>query len=809
MLQDLILAVRLLRRTPGFALLAVLCLTLGIGATTAVCGWIEGILIRPFPAVADQDRLVALAGTAAGRPGYDDLSWPDFQDYRRGCKLIESFIADRICRTTLAVGDRAQVATGSVVSANYFPALGVRLILGRGFEPAEETGRNGHPVTVISYRTWQDRYGGDAHIVGRTQMLNGQEHTIVGVTTAGFNGTFVGYAFQFWVPAAMQERFDPDGYKLEDRGARWIEGFARLKPGVTRAQAQAEITAVARRLEGAFPATDRGRGVELLPLWRTPFNNAGTLLPTLRIALAVALLVLLIACANVANLLLVRAVARRHEMAVRLALGAAPGRLVRQLLTEGLVLAGLGAAGGLAAAYVFRNVMAAFFPPRPGIVVNLPSQLDWRVLAASGVASLGSALLFGLIPAWQASKVDQAGAMRSETGGVVGGRGGTSLRSGLVVAQFALSFALLVGTGLLLRSLRGLEGADPGFATRDVLSTNVDLRGAGYDAQRTRSFEDRLIDRLVGLRGVRGAAFARATPFSYRGFSAAPIAVQGYVPAPNEDSVVEYNEVGADYLATTGIALIAGRDLARSDDQSAPLVAVINDTLAHRYWHDRDPLGQRLQVNGRWVRVVGVARTAKYSTLREEPKPFFYVPMRQSAMGGNLAIRTALDPRALAPVLAREVRALDAGLVPGEVITMREQVDRMSWPQRAAVILLVIFGAVALLLATVGLYGVMSYAVSQGARELGLRMALGAAAPDLLRLVMTRGGILTACGLMLGTAAALGASRLLENLLYRVSPRDPLAFCAAALALTLAALAACLLPAWRAMRTNPLEALRA
>jgi predicted permease len=808
MLQDLLFGMRMLRRSPGFSLLAILCLTLGIGATTSVFSWIEGILLRPFPAVANQDRLVAMAGTARGEERYDDVSWPDFQDFQRNCALIDSFIVDRIVGTTLSIGERAERATGSVVSANYFAALGVHPILGRGFEPAEDFGRNAHPVTVIAYQAWKERYDGDPAIIGKTQMLNGQPHTIIGVAPEGFYGTFVGYAFQFWVPTSMQERFDRGGYKLEDRGARWIEGFARLKPGVTREQAQAEISAVAKRLAANYPATNRGRGIKLFPLWQTPFNNAGTLLPMLRIALAVACFVLLIACANVGNLLLVRAFARRHEMTVRLSVGAGRGRLLKQLLTEGLILSTLAAMGGLVAAYWCRNLIVLLYPARPGVTVNLPAEIDGRVLALSAGVCLVSTLLFGLVPALQASKVDLAAAMRAESAGVVGGRGRTWIRSTLVLVQVSLSFALLVGAALLVKSLRGMQDISPGFSTQGVLTTGVDLVSAGYDAQRIKNFQDQLIERIQGLGGVESAAFARIPPFSYVGYSSGLIAVDGYVTAPDEEPRVEFDEVGPAYLATMGIPLVAGREFTRADNETAQPVAVVNQAMAAKYWRGEDPVGKRLQVKGLWMQVVGVAKDSKYQALLEKPKPFFYVPIRQNGSGQALEIRTQLGPGTMAAALRREVHALDANLAPGEVITMREQVDRMSWPRRAAVILLGAFGGLALVLAAIGLYGVMSYAVSQGTRELGLRMALGAGAADLLRLVMSHGLALTAGGVALGAGAALGLTRLMGDMLYKISPRDPLAFGSALAVMALVSSAACLLPAWRAARTDPARALR-
>ncbi len=808
MFQDIRFGFRMLRRSPGFCLLAVLCLTLGIGATTSVFSWIEGVLLRPFPLVAHQDRLFAVAGT--DRNGRTDVSWPDLQDLRASCRLVDSFVAEHIGGTTLSIGDRAERAIGSVVSSNYFEALGVRPILGRTFQPAEDIGRNAHPVTVIGYQAWKERYRGDPAIIGRIQMLNGVKHTIIGVMPEGFAGTFVGYSFQFWVPASMEEAFEGGGYKLDDRGARWSEGFAILKPGVTMEQAQAEISSISARLAAAYPATNRNRGIRLYPLWQTPFNNAGTLFPTLRISFVVACMVLLVACANVANLLLVRSFTRRHEMTVRLAVGAARGRLLKQLLTEGLILSIAGAAGGLVVAHWCRSLIRLLFRPMPaGVIVNLPAEIDLRVLALSACVCLFSTMLFGLIPALQAGRIDLVTALKSESAGVVGGRGTAWIRSGLVLLQVSLSFILLVGSSLLLKSLRAMQNTDPGFSTSGVLLSAVDMVSAGYDASRIRSFQDQLIDRVQGLAGVDSVTWSSVVPFSYRSYASSPITVDGFTAAPGEEPVIEYNQVGPAYFATMGIPLLSGREFTRGDSENALPVAVVGEALARRFWPGEDPIGKRLQVKDRWLQVVGVAKDSSYSGLRESPKPFFYEPLRQGpASGQNLLIRTRLGPEAMAGILTREVQAIDRNLAPMELITTREQVDRMGWSQHAAVRLLEIFGSVALLLAGIGLYGVMSYLVSQSTRELGLRMALGARASDVLRSVLSHGLGLTFAGIAVGAGLALLVARLMGDLLYRVSPRDPASFVWAFLGMTIVAVGACALPAWRAMRTDPLQALR-
>src|SRR5437762_7635961 len=555
-LHDLRFGFRMLRRSPGFSILAILCLTLGIGTNAAVLSWIEGILIRPYPLVAHQDRMFALNATTRGETGYTGLSYPEFLDYEKNSMLVESFIVDKITGTTLSVGDRAERASGAIVSANYFDALGVRPILGRGFRPEEGEGRNAHPVTVISYHTWKDRYGGDPNIIGRTQYLNGVQHMIIGVAPEKFHGTFIGYSFSFWVPVSMQETFDSTGYKLEDRGARWIEGYAFLKPGVTRQQADAELHAISQRLEKDYPDINRGRDLSLSPLWRTPFNQAGNMTSTLTITMAVVFFVLLIACANVSNLLLARSLLRRHEITTRLALGAGRRRLIKQLFTEGLLLALIAAVGGIIVAYWCRNALVLSFPsPATGIVIDLPGQVDWRVLVVSVAICIGATVLFALMPAIQASHVDLSAALKTDGGGVVVGSSRSRLRSGLVLVQVSLSFVLLAGTGLLLQSLQRMQKTSPGFST-DVIVSGADLVSAGYNLERAKAFDTELVDRVREIPGVESVTLSRLQPFSYGVFSTAPLMIDGYQPAPDEQLNSSYLEVGEDYFKTLGIPIV-------------------------------------------------------------------------------------------------------------------------------------------------------------------------------------------------------------------------------------------------------------
>jgi macrolide transport system ATP-binding/permease protein len=807
--QDARFGLRMLRRSPGFSIVAVLCLTLGIGANAVVGGWIEGILFRPFPGVANQDRLVHVAGTAKGEAGYTGLSFPDFSDLQRESTLFDAFIVSKITGTTISTGDRAERLVGLMVSPNYFQALGVQPVLGRGFAPDEGTGWNAHPVTVISFREWQDRFHGDRAIIGKTQQYNNVTYVIVGVAPEGFIGTFVGYAMQFYVPTSMQAAFDPSGYRLEDRGARWIEGFALLKRGVTLDQAQAEMSAAAARLASVYPDQDRGRGVRLLPLWRGTFDGAQDLLPTLRIGLLVAAFVLLIACANVANLLLVRSFLRRHEITVRLSLGAGRLRLIRQLFTEALLLSAIATGCAALLAYWLRNALTLFFPSQGGVVYTFRGDFDWRVCVLSAMIGILSVVVFAAVPALHSSRVDLSAALKSDSRSASGQRDRSRLRSALVVFQVALSFVLLVAAGLVLQSLEGISDANPGFSTDGVVATSINLFAAGYDSTRAKTFDDRLVQSIRSIGGVDTVALARSLPFSTRPYDNGPIAVDGFVPKADEQPTASYNSISPGYFATLGIGLASGRDFTSADDESSEPVAIVGETMVEQFWRGENPIGKRLQIAGRWRRIVGVAHNVKFESLLDAPRALLYLPLKQNfSTQGAIFIRTRRAPDALSRSLARRIRALDPRIAPYEVITLREQVRRATSSQRIAVTLLAMFGALAMLLAGIGLYGTMAYAVSQRRRELGLRTALGAAPTVLLRLVLSQGLRLTAIGVVLGGVAAFASTRMIAYMLYQVSPRDPHAFVAALVIMVLAALLACLAPAWRAARTNPVAALR-
>jgi predicted permease len=815
--QDLRFGARVLRRSPIFSIIAVACLGLGLGAYAAVRSWTEAIIRHPFPGVRDQDQLVAVVGTVKGGGfgGLDEMSYPDFADLARSTTALSGFFVAKITSARLTGGDRMQWLVGQLVTANYFDALGVRPILGRGFLRGEDIGNGAHPVVVISYGLWRDRFGSDRNLVGAKIDFNGVPHTVVGIAPDEFLGTFAGYAMQFWVPASQQGVFDPSGYKLEDRRSRWVEGFARLKPGVTLAAGQVQADAAARRLAIEFPNDDRGRGVRLLTLRDNPFDYAKVLKPMLRVAAVVALLVLVIVCANISNLLLVRALARTSELSVRRALGASRGRLARQLVTEGLILALLGTAVGLVIAYGARHALGLFFAPRNGTSLVFSSDFNWRVIASTIAIGLGSTLLFALAPALQTTPEELASAMRATAAGAVRGtlgRGRGRLRAGLVIVQVTLSVQLLIAAALRAMSVDRMLHADPGFAADDVRTTAVHLFGAGYDSARAYRFEDELLLRARALSGVSSAALANSLPFSTRPYDSGPMLVDGYEPARDEQPTADYNQVSPDYFRTLGIPLLSGRDFTMADADTSSPVAIVSRALAQRYWPNASPIGRRIKLGSRWRTVVGMVADAKYRSLTESPGTVLYIPLaqeRSTAVSLFLHIASPGVATRLTPSILAAFHAIDPSVSPYEVLSMREQISRSTSSQQIMVTLLVIFSGVGLFLAAMGLYGVISYMVSQSTRELGVRMALGAAPLQLLTLVLSSGLRMTLIGIALGVVVALGTTRLLGDLLFMVNPRDPAILMFVTLFMAMVAVAACLVPASRAARLDAVRALRA
>lgn len=803
-MTDLRHAVRLLARSPGFTAVAVLTLAVGLGANATVLSWIRGLLLEPLPGVPRQEELLVVSG--ASRTGdHRSLSIPDARSLDEDQDLAR-VIAFEVTPMSLTAGESPERVWGSIVTGNFFDVLGVRAALGRTFRPEEDTTPKTHPVAVLSHRFWQDRFGGDPGIVGKTVLLNRLPFTVVGVAPPGFQGAQVGLRPDLWVPLAMQELVVPGGSWIDQRGSRWLNGLARLRPGATPEQAGAAIQAVSARLGQDWPDTNDGVTYRLFRFWNDPDGPSGFMMPVMAVLGAMAALVLLLACANVANLLLVRALGRRREIAVRSALGAGRGRLWGQLFAEGLVLALPAGLLGVLLALAGVRLLAAFIPPLD-MPVAPAFRLDAQVLAFTAALTVMTGLLFGLAPAAQAAPSRLAAVLRDESASTLGGRKGRA-RSVLVAAQVALSCLLLVAAGLFLRSLgRGGE-IDTGFATRNALLASMDLFPVGYDEARGRVFYRQALERLARLPGVESATVAALLPLGFSSNST-NLGIDGYEPAPKEEVVVDFNNVGPGYFGTMGIPLVAGRDFDLRDDEGAAPAMVVNETMARRYWPGRHALGGRVRCYGKDFTVVGIAKDGKYQRLGEPPRPFFYVPILQLYRSRSVIhLRTAGDPLKLAPALRAEVRRLDPDLPLSAVKSMRQHLRLSLFNQRLAASFLGAFGLLALVLATVGLYSVIRYAVSQRTRELGVRMALGAQPGDVAKMVLKEGMTLALAGLAIGLAAAFAVTRFLEGQLLGVSATDPLVFVGVALLLAGVCALASWLPARRAAAVDPMAALR-
>src|SRR5262245_14464871 len=806
--QDIRYGWRLMVRKPAFALVAVLTLGLGIGANVTMFSWTQIMLQRQVRGVSDGGRLVALNGTTRSRIDLS-ISYPDFVDLRqRRPDSVEDLIAFTLAPMSLRTnGGDPQRTFGQLVSGNFFSALGVRPALGRAFLSEEDRTPNGHPVVVFSDSFWRRRFGGDPSIVGRTVILNGVAYTVIGIAPPDFRGTEPYLNLDLWVPMAMQPSVTSGGNRLGVRGNSWLEVMVRLKPGATIGRAQADFDVIARNLADTYP-DDKGRGLKVSELWRAPSSGGPAVIGVMIIQQSVACVVLLIACANVANLLLARAASRQRETAVRLTLGASRTRLVQQLLTESTLLALAGGLCGIVMSYWTKDLVRLFVPPAP-LPIEMNPALDLPVVVFALVMAGASVVAFGLVPAVQGSMSSVGASLKESAGQLTASPRRARIRQTLVVAQVALSLMLLVSAGLFLRTLQNAQALDPGFSTRTGLLASIDLLPAGYDAARGRVFFRDLLARVRELPGVEAASVATKVPLGFGGNSDMGVSIDGYTPAPNEEISIYYNRVGSDYLKTMGITVVAGRDFTDLDTTDRPDVVMVNETVVRRYFSGRNPIGGRIRLGNRTLEVVGVARDGKYSSITEAPRSFMYMPVQQWYRADTvLHVKSSVDPGTLVPRLHEVLRALDSNVPLFDVRTIAEQLSIAIFIQRMVASLLGAFGALALLLATVGLYGVIAAVAAQRTPEIGMRMALGATRRDIVAMIVRQGLSLTLTGVAIGWIAALGATRLFKSLLVGVSATDAPSFAVTTILLVTVAMAAAYLPARRAARIDPLQALR-
>lgn len=805
--HDLRYGWRQMLRRPGMTIVAVLTLGLGIGANVTMYSWVDGRMRTQLGGVEHADRIVSLNGTSRTRADLT-MSYPDFVDYRqRRPASVEDVIAFTLVPMNMRTDGEPQRVWGEIVSGNYFEVLGVRASIGRTFTPDEDRTPNRYPVVVFSHNFWQRRFASDLSVIGKTITLNGRAFMVVGVGREGFRGTEPYLNIDLWVPVMMQPSVMSGGDRLTARGNHWLQTMVRLKPGVSIGRAQADLDLVARELAAAYPDSSN-RGIRLYELWRAPDTGGAAVAAVMGIQLAVAGVVLLIACANVANLLLASAATRQRETAVRLTLGASRSRLVQQLLTESTLLAVAGGVVGVILAYWTKDVARLFIPPAP-LPIEVHPSLNGVVLMFAAAVTVLAALIFGLVPALQASTSSISSALKESAAAVTASPRRALLRKGLVVAQVALSLLLLVSAGLFLRTLVNAQSVDPGFSTRNGLLAAIDLQPAGYDARRGRAFQRELVTRVRDIQGVEAASLARRMPLGFGGSGDVAVTIEGYSPSPNEEMIVYNNAVGPDYFRTMGIVLVSGRAFIDRDTPDSPDVAIINQTMARRYFADRNPLGGRVHVGPRTVEVVGVARDGKYGTVTETPRAFMYLPLQQWYRPDSvLIVKTVSDPTLIAPALHAAVRSLDPNLPLFDVRTIAEHLEISVFVQRMIASLLGVFGAVALVLATVGLYGVIAALVAQRTSEIGMRMALGARALDIMMLVLRQAFGMVGVGIAIGLAAAFGTTRLFKSLLVGVGTTDTGSFVATTVLLVLVSLAAAVIPARRAAAIDPLQALR-
>lgn len=814
--QDTRYALRMLRKSPTLALVAVVTLALGVGANTVMFCIVNGFL-RPLPVPKPQEVMVLATQQKGGSIFAHGFSYPDLADFRKQTNTFSDVFAYGVDLVGLNADGKADQFVVSYVTGNYFSALELKPELGRFFLPDEGETPGDSPFLVLAHSYWKNRFAGDPAIVGKQVLVNGKGVTIIGVAPRGFHGVYSMVAMDGYLP--LNQAIALGGAPatgLTDRRRRLLRALGRLKPEASRAQAQSEANVIAERLAEEYSDTNKGISIGVIPEWLSrPEPLPNNLVPAIAgLFLALAGLVLLLACMNVANLMLVRATVRRHEMGIRAALGASRGRLTGQMLTESSVLALLAGAGGLMGAAWAGPGMIESARMGGGVPVRMDFSFDWRVFAYAFAAVVVTAMVVGLWPALRASRTDLNTVLHEGGRSDSAGGGRHRLRNALVVAQIAGSLMLLVAAGLFARSLSKAQRMYLGFDPDHLVKLTVYPRELGYDETRTKDFYRDLKERITTLPGIQSVAMSYSVPMS-GSINAGAVYVEGHpTPAGQQPPVIFFNNVDQDYFETARVPLLRGRAFRESDDEKEPLVAIINQTMARQFWPNEDPIGKRLSVTndgGPFIQVVGVAADGKYLFIGESPQPYFYVPLAQNFSSfRTLEIRTAAAPETMIGPVREVVHGLAPGLPIFDLETMEQSLEGVNGflvfragAQRATQM-----GILGFVLAIVGVFGVVSYAAAQRTHEIGIRMALGASQGDILKLMLRQGVSLVLGGVALGLVAAWGLTRAMGRLLIGVSPTDPLTYMVATLALAAIALWACYLPARRAMRVDPLVALR-
>jgi predicted permease len=800
--RDVRYALRQLRKSPGFTITATAMLAVAICANSTVFSWIDGTMLRPIPGARDTDDLVSLQRGERNFSPTPPFSYLDYRDLREQNHTFAGILAyhhDWITLTGGAQPERAYIAN---VSANYFDVLGIKPMLGRFFLPEEES--RPVPNVVLSYSLWKTRYAADPAIVGKSIEIARHPVTVIGVAPEGVVGAMPGIREDLWVTL---DPLGTDVWRMTHRDAYWLNVIGRLRPGVSRGQAAQDLDTVMHNIVAAFPDDHLGDNrITLDPMWRSPFGANGYMAATLPILLAFAAVVLLLTSANVATLTLVRFVSRRRELAIRHSLGANRIQLVRQMVLEGVVLSIVAGAVAFVLTSWTSKTFAWFFPANSNPLI-LNGSMDHKVVIGIAVSSLLAGMLCGALPAWRSAHAPAIEVLKAESASISGSSRNRKLLSGLVVAQIALSLPLLVCSGLFLRTLRNLAGANPGFEQDHILTATVGLNIAGYSHDEEQVIRHKILDRVSALPGLKVASFTDWIPMtlSHKGDDAYP---EGYVPHPHESLQVYHAEVAPRYFESLHIPILEGREFTPDDDEKAPRVLIVDQTAARRYWPGQDPLGKRLRIWGSLFTVVGVARNSIHMLMNESPEPMVYMSFFQVGYETIVQVKTEGNPVDLAPAVENAIHEIDTRLPVFDVRPMRESTQMASSFAVIQSALAGMFALIGLVLAVTGIYGVVAYRTQMRTHEIGVRMALGASRVDVLRLVLLQGLWLIGIGLALGLACALGLTRIIARLLYGIGANDPVTVVSVVMLLGAMSLLACYFPAHRAMRRNPVTAIR-